>query len=285
MTQAGWLNPVCALQHQTWQLENYNLDALGIGTNSLWQLHSDFECVTGVEADDLLTRDSPHEHAKLHLPTEGRLADFNELVLRTRKYVRRVRSHPSYRALRSAYRMDDQRRVAKYAPTVFSFPETDPLLRGSMIFHGVNVGKLAVDEYVDLILRIQQQGLKPSPFDYHSGMDRWIRPIFCISRAEQTHGLIFFGFAPYAHGIAVFDNDYCTAGNERLVYTRRLAIPFEIFLKAPSHLAGYEDDHRPFGLGDDMPMNVGQLRRYRDELEDCIIRRGIDAIVHEAQEF
>lgn len=83
------------------------------------------------------------------------------------------------------------------------------------------------DAYVDLMLKIQSEGLLPSVGE-HQNIDENLRPVFTVPNYEDTHGILFFELNPLEKGYAVFIG----VDDEHLIYTPRLKIPMGLCLKS-----------------------------------------------------
>lgn len=142
-----------------------------------------------------------------------------------------VRQDPLYQEFLAAFRRNDQLEIGRLATSLFDLkPDRAP----GELFHGVRVDlRQAASEYVDLVLRVWQEGIRSTPHGIHAAMDEFIRPVYSVWRKHETHGLLFLGFRPAEAGYAVFIPPYQT---ERLIYARTLTAPFTLYAKTPAHI-------------------------------------------------
>lgn len=217
-----------------------------------------------------------------------KLLDVDETKLiewekRIESITKEVQSSTVYQKALQAYKYNNQEEIGKVMTSIFYNKQ---LKRARTLYHGVMPRKItqgdlftdfdeekppvceyvSPDKYVDLILRIQEEGLLPSIGGHHS-LDENLRPIFTVPDYENTYGLLFFEMNPIKYGYSVFE---VAGGEEYLIYTPRLIIPMQLCLKS----ADFMDYERIKSTVD--VDNIPQLIAYRDDLEKTLQERGVN---------
>lgn len=204
--------------------------------------------------------------------TSEQLAPWRELVQRIRD---EVKTDPDYKALVDAYGRNDQRALAELVPWVLSSPSAASFLRGERLYHGVKIEGDDVNSHIDLILKIQKEGILPSPFGLHPSMTEEVRPVYSALAPLHAHGLAMLAFEPALTGHTVFSDWAGFFGAESLIYTPLLTGPFKLLLASEKLLyKRAEKGQRLVGesTGLDSPEAA---REYRSRLEQALRERGI----------
>ena len=118
-----------------------------------------------------------------------------------RQAIGKIQSDEIYQQLLNAYNSDNQSEIARLMSSVFS----PKLLKNEIVlYHGVTPRKVTIgvggvdfedekppvkeyltpDRYIDLVVRIQEEGLLPSKGGHHS-MDENIRPVFTVFMLDE----------------------------------------------------------------------------------------------------
>jgi len=197
-----------------------------------------------------------------------------------RQALRGIQSDEIYQQLLKAYGANNQSEIARLMPSVFP---VRLIKKERVLYHGVvprevSLGVAGIDfkeekppvdefispdEYIDLVLRIQTEGLLPSRGLHHSTDDN-IMPVFTVSDYEDTYGLLFLELNPMKQGYGVFNSE---SADEDLIYTPRLRTLMKLHLKSTEFL----ETDRVDGWSSERP----QLRLYREQLEDRLNQRKI----------
>ena len=199
---------------------------------------------------DDIKRDFPNVYLErsdktmLEIPLEPDTSEVNILKLKrriseVRKIFKKLRKDKSYKELFRAYKEDNQEDIAKYLEGVFVDLSKSEIIppesRKLELFHGVTVPKgMEPEKYLDLCVKIMENGLKPSPYGLHMGMDRLIRPIFATPEKYDTHGLAFFSFNPSEYTVVLDDRL-----DEARIYTPVLKTKFNLWLRDSDTLQSY----------------------------------------------
>lgn len=238
--------------------------------NDLSYIIPELPCDTSVDLDKL----SPLDLKKL--------AEWERKV---GKITDELHSDDYYQDALNSYLADDQQALIEDIREVFHL---DLIRRNKDYYHGVNPRKVnlgvvgvdfmeevpAIDEwlnpddYIDLILRIREEGLQPSE-GCHAGTDENFRPVFLVDDKDETYGVLFFSMNPLKHGYPVYfgaSADYF----ENLVYTPRLKIPMEIHLRSRRSC-------RQKMMGDP---ELTRILNYRDILDEKLKERKIEYHVY-----
>ncbi len=177
-----------------------------------------------------------------------------------------VREDSLYQEFLGAYNRNDQAALRRLASSVFDV-KPDP--RPKPLYHGIRAESLEdADAYLDLVLRVMAEGIRPSSHNIHWGMDEHIRPVYCVWDRADTHGLLFLGFHPSDSGLAVFIPGDKT---ERLIYAPVVKAPFTLHAKMPEHIGRIR---APEGL----PMDVFEQADSLDEIRERSVRFSAELI-------
>lgn len=183
-----------------------------------------------------------------------------------KKRLKELRSDPKYKTLLEAYRKDNQKEIAKMLPLVFAKPELDGILEpekmAPRLYHGVTIPAGATPQnYLNLCLRIQREGLRPSPYGLHCDMDRSIRPIYFALESLKSHGLLSLSLRPDSKTVVI-------GRGEAKIYTKRLKADFKLLLRDAETLVSYAPD-------DDVGVPKNQAEDYVKDLTDLLHERKV----------
>lgn len=184
------------------------------------------------------------------------------------RILTQLREDPSYIELLKAYNNDDQKEIAEILPNVFVNFATDKLIepgqKSPPLFHGITVPKkMSAEEYLELCLRMQREGIKPSPYGLHMDMDRNIRPVFSALNPYEAHGLIALTFRPTDHTVVIENND-----SEARIYSKRLKAKFGLVLRDAETLVSYSP-------GNDVGVPRDKTEGYVKDLTNLLNERKI----------
>jgi hypothetical protein len=187
--------------------------------------------------------------------------------------VEDFRNNPVYQNLVQTYNDNSQEELVRLIPRVF--PRLNrPGSNFNALYHGISISEnTSVSDYVDLAVKILEEGLLPSPHGRHHSMDENIRPIYAVSDPDETHGILFFKFYPTQEGYAVFNPGFESEG---LIYTPRLKIPIELLLKSEQY---FKRNIRIENGRDN------KEEEFRDEVERTLNKIGIAYNINQPKRF
>src|SRR3989344_7866898 len=144
---------------------------------------------------------------------------------------------------------------------------TPSLSRGIVHYDPVEVQDwISSDEYIDLCLKILQEGIRPTSGGMHAGaLDGYINPVFCVKNSFEAHGLLVFEVNPSLGGYLVWQGNSCDG--EYLIYAPRVKEGLQLSLKSAEMIqsrAGPENSYEA-AMGD-----------YRNKLEERLRERKVD---------
>lgn len=190
---------------------------------------------------------NPNDFFGLHLdsqiPKDIDTSKISEWERDVNKRLRELRSNPNYKALLQAYRKDDQKEISKILPLVFAKHGLNRILepeeKAPRLYHGMTIPdkEMTPEDYLNLCLKIQKQGLKPSPYGLHCDMDKNIRPIYFALSPLESHGLLSLSFIPNSKTVVV------GGGREARIYTKNLKTDFSLNLRDAETLVSYAPDN------------------------------------------
>ena len=201
-------------------------------------------------------------HLDAQIPDDIDTSKISEWEKDVNKRLIELRSNPHYKALLKAYRQDNQKEISEILPLVFAKSGLEKVLepneKAQRLYHGVTIpDKASPQDYLNLCLKIQKQGLKPSPYGLHCDMDKNIRPIYFALSPLESHGLLSFSFIPNSKTVVV------AGGREARIYTKNLKADFSLNLRDPETLASYAPDN-------DIGIQVERVESYCSELKDLL---------------
>jgi len=256
-------------------LYGYDSDRIG---DLLIEMNADFNGI--FEADDL-TFIGPiiRTDGDLDLPNLEKLVYWETEVQLIGELLR---SDEYYQKALQAYHKGDYTKLAKLLSSVFNFPSGDKqvdntgrfyhgvtpsLSRGIVHYDPVEVQDwISSDEYIDLCLKILQEGIRPTSGGMHAGaLDGYINPVFCVKNSFEAHGLLVFEVNPSLGGYLVWQGNSCDG--EYLIYAPRVKEGLQLSLKSAEMIqsrAGPENSYEA-AMGD-----------YRNKLEERLRERKVD---------
>lgn len=244
-----------------------DLDNYGYEDEELARVIADVNGVLGDEYFDDGGASIPHKKA----PSEETI---DKAVKLLNNELNEIRSSRVYVDLLQAYQNGDQEGLVRLVLRVFPSVTECHSRFSKVLYHGISIHDgINASDYVDIAVRILENGLSASPHGRHHSMDENVRPIYNVIDPEETHGILFFKLEPGANGYTVFNPHF---ESERLVYAPTLEIPMELFLKSGRYFGrNLRIENGSNGNGE----------KFRDEVERNLRQRGIDFKLSEPTGF
>ena len=185
-----------------------------------------------------------------------------------------IRSSRIYVNLLQSYQNDNQEKLDWLVPKVFPEVTECHSRLSNVLYHGISIREdINANDYIDIAVKILENGLSASPHGRHHSMDENVRPIYNVIDPEETHGILFFRLEPKTNGYKVFNPHF---ESERLVYTPTLEIPMELSLKSGK----YFDKNLRIENGIE-----NNRKKFRNEVERNLRQRGIEFKLSEPTGF